>query len=304
MSTDAEIGLRPADVSRPADRSSRRQRFARHLGSGRLGPEGIAGLALLILLAASFALVPMLSRYSPTAIVGAPLQSPSAQHLFGTDTLGRDIFARTFAAGWTDLQIVLLGVVLSMAIGTTVGVALGLSRSRALHAIVLRFIDAVLAIPFVILVLSLVVVLGSGRSLFGLKPGVATVVIALVVVSWTVFARLSFAMTLTLRDRESVIAARLLGYSSGRILFRHIVPAVIGVSLSQAATMAVLTIGTTASLAFLGAGIQDPTPELGAMMQLGTPVVSTAWWVTIFPGIAVVLVGTGFALLADALAEQ
>jgi peptide/nickel transport system permease protein len=270
----------------------------------QLGVEGSAGLAIVLVLAAAFAIVPEVSRHGPSEIVAAPLQAPSWDHPFGTDTLGRDIFTRAFAAGLTDLSITILAVSLSLGIGTCIGVVLGTVPSARVRAVALRLVDAVLAFPFLILVLALVVVIGNAQLVPGLPAGAATIVIAIAAVAWAPHARLATATTLTLRNRESVVAARLLGYHQLRILARHILPSVVGVCVSFAATQAILTTALTASLAFLGAGVQEPTPELGAMMELGIALLTTAWWVTMIPGAIVLLLGVGFALVADALSDQ
>jgi peptide/nickel transport system permease protein len=250
-------------------------------------------------LCAAFVVVPEVSAYRPADFVDLPNLPPSGRHLFGTDALGRDLLTRAFAGGRNDLLIVALAVSLSLAIGTSVGILVGLTRSRLISETVLRVIDAVLAIPFVILVLSLIIVLGGTSRVLGLPPGVGTVVAAIVMVNWAVYARLARAQTLGLRDREFVVAARLLGYSRRRVVLRHVAPNVLATTLSYAATDAVLVIIGTASLAFLGSGIQEPTPELGNIMFQGHSYLATTWWVTILPGLLVLLLGIALALIAD-----
>ncbi len=268
------------------------------------GAERIVGAGILGVLCLAFVVVPIVSSYSADGIVGPPNSPPSTSHLFGTDSLGRDLFTRSFAGGRTDVLIAGLSVVISVALGTIIGVLLGLTRQRFLAALGLRFIDAVLAIPFVILILSLVIVLGAQTSVLGLPKGVGTVVLAIVLVDWAIYARLARTQTLALRDREYVLAARLLRYSKARILLRHVAPNVIPTTFSYAAADAILVIMGVASLAFLGSGIQEPTPELGNIMYQGHNYLATTWWVTILPGIIVLLLGASFALIADSLEDD
>jgi peptide/nickel transport system permease protein len=267
--------------------------------AGRIPRERLAGVSLLAILCAAFIVVPVVSAYPVDAFVGLPFQAPSSAHLFGTDSLGRDVFTRSFAGGRIDVLIAALAASISWAVGTAVGVVVGLTRNGWLSGAVLRLIDAVLAIPFVILVLSLVLVLGAQTQIGGLPPGVATIVLAVVLVDWAVYARIARGQTVSLRDREFVVAARLLGYSRPRIVLRHVAPNVVATTISYAATDAILIIVGTASLAFLGAGIQEPTPELGNIMYEGHNYLATAWWITVMPGILILLLGIALALIAD-----
>jgi peptide/nickel transport system permease protein len=269
-----------------------------------LDAEARIGAGLVLVLAAAFAVVPRLTPYGSSEIVTAPLQAPSSAHPFGTDAIGRDMLTRVFAAGLTDLSITALSVTLCLAIGTTVGVVVGTLRSARLRSLALRVVDAVLAFPFIIIVLTLIVALGERRIVPLLSPRAGTITVAIAVVGWATYARLATTTTLALRDRESVIAARLLGYSRARVLAVHVLPSVLGVCLSYAATQATVTTAVIASLAFLGAGVPEPTPELGAMMQQGIALLTTSWWVTLIPGAVVLALGVGFALIADSLSER
>lgn len=271
---------------------------------GPLGFEGLLGVMILVGIAFASFLVPALSAHGPSAIVGPAQQAPSSAHLFGTDTLGRDVFIRVFAAGKTDLTITLVSVTISLLFGTGLGIAIGCADLKVVRGIALRLVDAVLAIPYVILVITLVVLLGATRLFPTLAPAVTTVILAIIVVAWAPYARMAAAQTLVVRSRESVVAARLLGYGRLRVLARHIAPSVIGPCLAYAATQAVITTAITASLAFLGSGVQEPTPELGTMMQEGTPLIASAWWMTVFPGALILLLGIGFALIGDALSME
>lgn len=279
----------------------RRRRQVRFLTANS---ERTIGVIALVLLVAAFILVPVFSSYGTQSIVGAPNAAPSISHLFGTDNLGRDVFTRAFAGGRIDILIAALAVLVSLTVGTSVGVMIGLTRSRFLGTVGLRIIDSVLAIPFVILVLSLVIVLGPESHLFGLPKGVGTVVLAIVIVNWAVYARIARSQAAVLRDQEFVAAARQLRYSRLRVLFRHVVPNVLPTTTSYGATDGVLIILGVASLAFLGSGIQEPTPELGNIMYQGHDYLATSWWITVLPGVVLVALGAALALIGDSFSED
>ncbi|MBS1882969.1 MAG: ABC transporter permease [Actinobacteria bacterium] len=281
-----------------------RRRRPRRLRFLTANTERTVGLLALGLLVCAFVLVPAFSVYGSQKIVAEPNAAPSVSHLFGTDNLGRDVFTRAFAGGRIDLLIAALTVLTSLAVGTAVGVMIGLTRSRFLGTVGLRVIDSVLAIPFVILVLSLVIVLGAESRLLGLPEGVGTVALAIVLVDWAVYARIARSQAAVLRDREFVEAARLLRYSRPRILFRHVVPNVLPTTASYGATDAVLVILGVASLAFLGSGIQEPTPELGNIMYQGHNYLATSWWITVLPGLVLVALGASLALIGDSFSED
>jgi peptide/nickel transport system permease protein len=247
--------------------------------------------------------VPALTPADPNAFVADPLQAPSWAHLFGTDQLGRDVFVRVFAAGMTDLVITLICVAASLIIGTLLGLVL-VAAGNVVRSIGLRLVDAVLAIPYMVLVLILAGGVGDRLALPGLPSRVPALILAVVVSGWAPYTRFAVARGLALRERESIVAARLLGFGRMRILLRHFTPDVLSTSVSYAATQAVATMGGIASLAFLGIGIGEPHPELGQMMQQGIALLPVAWWIAIMPGLLILLLGTGFGLIADSLGEK
>lgn len=279
-----------------------RRVLPRPLRLPRLTERG-AGLGILITAAAAFLLVPLVDPTAPSALVAAPSQAPSRQHVFGTDQLGRDIFVRVFAAGRVDLGVTICSVLISLCGGMLIGLVIS-TLPRAPRTLALRLVDAMLAIPYLVLVLALAAALGNRQVLPGLPRGVGGIVIAVIIAGWAPYARFTVARALALRQRESVIAARLLGYSYLRILFRHIAPATLSTNLSYAAIQAVSTTGLVASLAFLGVGVPEPTPELGQMMQEGIALLPVAWWISIVPGIVIVILGIGFGLIADSLSTR
>lgn len=259
--------------------------------------ERNAGLAILVVSAAAFVIVPMVDHVDPNA-VGIPALAPSGAHLFGTDTLGRDIFARVFAAGRLDLAITVVSVALSMASGVAVGLVVA-TAPRPLRELASRLIEAFIAVPYLVLAIGIAALFGTRQLIAGAPPGAAGVVIALLIVSWVPFANLTVSQTLSLRGRESIVAARVLGYSYPRILLRHIAPFVLSANVSYAAALAVQNIAALAGLALLGVGIQQPTPELGLMVQQGIALLPTAPWIALVPGAVILLLGIGFGLIAD-----
>jgi peptide/nickel transport system permease protein len=280
---------------------------ARRAGRRRLLPRNVAlaaGGGLLALIAILSIVVPIVSPHDTDSFVAAPYLAPSSAHPFGTDSFGRDVFVRVFAAGRLDLLIAVIGVGVPLVVGTLIGTSVAASRRRWIDTIAMRLIDAIMAFPFVILVLALVLVFGTERSLGPMPAGLPSLFVAIFVTSWAIYARLARAETLSLRQRDYIAATRLLGYSQARIVGRHLLPTVLRTTATYAVADAILIVVVTASLPFLGAGVQPPTPEWGSIMYEGRSVLSTAWWITVMPGIVLALTGVGISLIADALVSS
>ena len=277
-------------LSRPSARSRRRS----SLRLPRL-PVPLA-LGLVILLASLvLALVPgTIAPYAPTKFdYHAILKGPSLAHLFGTDNFGRDILSRTIWAYRIDLQIALFGTLFPVIFGTLVGALVGYSGGRAL-AIFGRVVDAIVTLPFFVLVIAIVVVLG---------PGLLNLYIAVSIIGWVFYARIIAAEMSVQRRLDYAAAARVMGYSTTRILLRHLLPNTISAALVYWMTDMALCILLGSSLGYLGLGAQPPTAEWGVLIADGKNYINTAWWISIFPGIAIVLTGLGFSLLGDGLAD-
>jgi peptide/nickel transport system permease protein len=253
---------------------------------------GMAGLAIIVLAAI---LAPFLTSYDPTALsTGTGLQGPSAAHLFGTDQLGRDVFARVLYGARIDLQIGFIGVAIPLIAGVIIGLVAGYYGGW-LDAIIGRIIDVVVAFPFLVLVIAIVAMLG---------PGLVNFYIAVSVVSWVAYARIVRGETLVAKNREYVLSARALGYRDLRIMFRHILPNVVAPAFVFGMSDFILDILAGASLGFFGLGVPQPTPEWGVMIAEGRNFILTAPWVVVFPGLAIITVGFFASLLGDALADQ
>jgi peptide/nickel transport system permease protein len=264
------------------------RRRLRHVG-------GWVGLAILVGVAGLSVLAPLLPIPKPTDIQPAiALQPPSLGHPFGTDSLGRDMFSRVVNGVQVDLVLGIVTTYVSLAIGVLVGVFAGYYRGIR-EMVAMRLVDTLIAFPFLVLVLAIVGMVG---------PGLVGVYIGIIVVSWTVYARISYSEMLVLRERQFILAARTLGYGDLRIILRHAIPNLLRPNLVFSLSDVVLNILALASLSFLGVGVQPPTPELGSLIAGGQQYLLTAWWITTLPGFVVVLIGVAFALLGEAVADR
>jgi peptide/nickel transport system permease protein len=252
---------------------------------------GLAILALLLLCAAAPQLV---WPIDPLAFDFAALTAPpSWAHPFGTDQFGRDMLARTISASGVDLQIALFSVAVPLVTGSLIGLAVGWYGGW-LDAVFGRLVDLVVTFPFLVLVIAIVAVLG---------PGLINMYIAIACVGWVTYARLMRGEVLVQREGEYVAAARVLGYSTSRIVFRHILPNAVRAVVVYSVTDMALCILLGSSLGYLGLGAQPPTAEWGVLISDGKNFFTTAPWITLFPGVAIVLAGLGFSLAGDGLAD-
>jgi peptide/nickel transport system permease protein len=271
----------------------------RRVGGARLSL--VLGLTLLAGVAAACVVVPLVWPYAPDRLVTLPNQAPSWSHPFGTDAVGRDVFVRTFAGGRIDLIVVAIVQCVSLAIGTTYGILSGSTRRRWIDTTLMRIVDALIAFPFTILILALFVVIGPDKTIGPIPAGLPATVIALLIGGWTYYARLARSQTLALRDRDFIAAANILGYSRPRIVVRHFAPSVIRVNAAYAVGDSIVVVVVLASLSFLGAGVQQPTPEWGNIMFEGRALLQSAWWITVAPGALLLLTGLALSLVADRL---
>jgi peptide/nickel transport system permease protein len=269
--------------------------FARLQVHGRpLPPTMIAG-ALLILAWVFVAVVgPLIWTTDPTAIhLESALQPPSWAHPFGTDNLGRDVALRIMNGARIDLQIGVFSVVPAFVIGSILGSIAGF-YGGLLDTLLGRVLDIVVAFPFFVLVIAIVAALG---------PGLKNMYVAIALVGWVSYYRLVRAEIVVAKQLDYTSAARVLGFTDRRILLRHLFPNVIVQSLIYATSDFVLDIILGSSLGFLGLGAQPPTPEWGVMIAEGRDFLTTAWWPSTFPGLAIVVLAIGFSLFGDGLAD-
>jgi len=255
----------------------------------------ILGLSLVGLWLAIAILAPWIAPFYPVTLdPSVSLLPPSISHLFGTDNFGRDVFSRVLWGARVDLKICLLGVIFPFVTGTTLG-ALSGYLGGVPDAVIMRVIDIVLAFPFLVLMLAIIAILG---------PGLGSFYIAMAMVGWVSYARLVRAQVLTLKQRDFILAARSLGYGHGRILFCHIMPNAMTSAVVFSMSDCVLVLLNGAAVSYLGLGVQPPVAEWGVMIAEGQGFITTAWWITTFPGLAIVVLAMGFSLLADGLGDK
>lgn len=261
------------------------------------------GLGLLALIVLATIFVPMLSPYTATAISGKPLMPPSPQHLFGTDTAGRDVFVRTWLGGRNDLMMVVLVVLGSSIIGTMVGVVASMS-SQITDSVLMRLTDALISFPGMIIVMAIALVFSGIGEVGPFPRGALPAVIAIIAINWASYTRLVRGEALSLRSRDFITAATLLGYSKTRIIVRHLLPNLATTVVAYMVVDAIVAVVTIAGMPFIGAGIQPPAPEWGSLMLAGSTVLYSAWWVTVMPGLVVTVYGIALSLIADSLLAE
>jgi peptide/nickel transport system permease protein len=265
------------------------------LGSGRNRrvPFFIGSAIMAMFLA--FSLFPgFFAPYDPLAFDYTLLSHPpSLAHPFGTDNFGRDMLSRVIWATRVDMQIAIFCTLFPLVFGTIVGALTGYYGGW-LDAIFGRLVDLVITFPFLVIVIAIVAVLG---------PGLTNMYIAVSAVGWVFYAQLMRADVQVQKQSDYAAAARVLGYREGRIIFRHLLPNAITPIVVYWMTDMALAILLGSSLGYLGLGAQPPTAEWGVIIADGKNFMSTAWWISVFPGIAIVLAGVGFSLVGDGLAD-
>ena len=221
------------------------------------------------------------------------LQPPSRAHWFGTDNYGRDVFARVVYGARVDLTIGFVAMIVPFIIGSFIGLVAGY-YGKWVDAIIMRIQDIMTAFPFTILVIAIVTILGSNIS---------NLYIAIWLVGWRDYTKLVRSETLIEKNSEYVQAARSLGYSNLRIMFRHILPNTINSAVVYAVSDIMVCMLVGASLSFLGLGVQPPTPEWGAIISEGRPYILQAWWMCALPGLALAVTGTSLSLLGEGISH-
>ena len=255
----------------------------------------VAGIVVITFFYAIAIVAPLIERYPATTIQsGARDLAPSAQHWFGTDRNGRDVYSRLLNGGRVSLAVGFVAVAIVMTIGTTLGALSGFFGGWV-DIIIMRFTDILLAVPQILLLI-------SAAALF--HAGIATTIIVIGVTSWSGAARLIRGQFLSLKDQEFVTAARTMGASPWRIIWRHLFPNSLAVIIVEATLWLSYAILLEASLSYLGLGVQIPTPSWGNMLQDGQhELIVGAWWLTFFPGLAIFLVVLAFNLVGDGLRD-
>jgi peptide/nickel transport system permease protein len=248
---------------------------------------------LLLILMAVFA--PAVAPYNPSEQDYAKfLQSPNAENLLGTDELGRDIFSRIIYGARVSIQAGIISVGIALLIGIPIGLFSGYYRGVLDEFVVMRFTDALLSFPPLVLALSLAAVLGAGLQ---------NAMIAIGIIFTPNFIRLVRGEVLSQREREYVTAAKASGISDFKIIFRHILPNCLPPILVQATLSIAAAIISEASLSYLGLGTQPPTPSWGAMLSMGQGYLGDAPWISLFPGLLIFLTVLSINLFGDGLRD-
>lgn len=263
----------------------------RALRRNPIGMTGLIGLTLLILIVI---IGPYLAPYSPLQMDEDHTFSPPTQlHPFGTDNLGRDILSRVLSGGQVSMVVAFMVVSISMSGGVLLGLITGYFGG-IIDMLVMRLVDIMLAFPTMLFLLSIVAAMG---------PSLTTVLIALAITSIPGYGRIVRGSVLSARNNEYVISARVIGATDWRIMIRHILPNIIPPIIIYATLGLGGAIMLTAGLSYLGLGAQPPSPEWGAMLNAGRSQLRSAWWMSIFPGLAIVWAILCINMLGDGLRD-
>jgi peptide/nickel transport system permease protein len=264
------------------------------VGSIRANTKIIIGGTIIGAIALVAILAPLIAPHGPgdQDLINA-FRAPSWAHPFGTDQFGRDVLSRVMYATRLDLQIAFIATVFCFLTGVLFGL-LGGYLGGAVDQVIGRLVDLVIAFPSIVAIIALIGFLGNT---------ITNMYVALTVTGWTAYARLTRGEALAIKNLPYVSAARALGYTHRRILFRHVLPNVVTPAGLFWITDMVATILLVTSLSYLGLGPQPPTAEWGAIIAEARPFLLQAWWVPLFPGLAIIVTGVGLAFLGDGLAD-
>lgn len=284
------------EVKNAENKTKRRGQWGeiwRRLKKNKMAVTGLVIISIIILVAI---FADVIADYDTVVIkqnLVHKLQPPSAQYWLGTDEFGRDIFARLIHGARVSLQVGVIAVAIAIFIGGALGAVAGYYGGR-FENIVMRIMDIFLAVPSILLAIAIVAALG---------PNLVNLMITISISSIPSYARIVRASVLTIRDQEFVEAAKAIGASDARIIFKHIIPNALAPVIVQGTLGVAGAILSIAGLSFIGLGIQPPAPEWGAMLSGGRQYLRYAWWVTTFPGVAIMLTILSLNLLGDGLRD-
>ena len=255
----------------------------------------VAGAIVVALLFVVSLLASWISPYDPNEInLREVLSQPSCAHLFGTDQLGRDVLSRMIWGAGISLKVGLVATGVSMFIGVILGALAGY-YGRWVDTVIMRFVDIMLCFPAFFLILAVIAIL---------EPSIWNIMVVIGLTSWMGITRLVRADFISLKERDFVQAARAIGASDLRIIFRHILPNAMA-SVLVAATLGVAgAILTESALSFLGIGVQPPTPSWGNILTAGKNNIDIAWWLSLYPGLAILITVLGYNLLGEGIRDS
>ncbi|MBU2541397.1 MAG: ABC transporter permease [Candidatus Omnitrophica bacterium] len=252
----------------------------------------VFGLLIVLLLAVCAFFAPYLSAYDFSQIdVDSILMPPSSEHILGTDSLGRDLFSRMLFGSRVSLKVGFIAVGISTIIGCTVGSIAGF-YGKWIDSVIMRFVDLMLCFPTFFLILSVVAIL---------EPSITNIMIIIGLTSWMGVARIVRAQVLSLKEREFIQAAHVIGASNMRIILKHLLPNAFGPVVVAAILGMAYAILVESSLSFLGIGVQPPTPSWGNILIEAKSTLGVAWWLTLFPGLAIFITILGYNMLGEGL---
>lgn len=254
----------------------------------------VIGLVIILILFSVALTAPIIAPYDPMKIdVYNVLSPPSPSHPLGTDELGRDVLSRMIWGSRVSLKVGFIAVGIAIFIGSLIGSIAGY-YGRAIDAVLMRFVDVMLAFPTFFLILAVIAIV---------EPGISTIMIVIGVTGWMDVARLVRAEFLSLKEREFIMAARTIGASDLRIIFRHILPNALS-PVFVAATFGIAgAILIESSLSFLGLGVQPPEPSWGNILTSGKDNITVAWWLSLFPGLAILITVLSYNLVGEGLRD-
>lgn len=274
----------------PSPAPSNQRRFWRKLRGER---KALLGLAIVILLAILAVIGPFIAPHDPSADDFDLFAAPSMDHPLGTDSFGRDILSRMLAGSQVSFSVGISVALLSMVVGVTLGLIAGYFGGW-LDSLISRFLDLLWAFPEIILAVGMVAIFGAGLR---------NIIIAVALAYVDDFARVVRAEVLRLREEEYSVAAKAMGATHGRIMLRHILPNTLAPVIVQATFAVGLGILAESGLTFLGLGVSPSTPTWGLIINEGRDFVRQAWWISVFPGVAIMITVLGLNLLGDGLRD-
>jgi len=254
-----------------------------------------SGVLIILIFSLMAIMAPVLTKYKPADInLDCAISPPSPGHIFGTDQLGRDLFCRMIYGARISLSVGLIAVGIATLVGLILGSLSGFSGGL-IDSLIMRFVDILLCFPMFFLLLAVVAVLGSS---------ILNIMIIIGLTSWMGVARLVRAEILSLKEREFILAARSIGASNLRIILYHLIPNALGPVIVNITLSIAGAISLESALSFLGLGVQPPTPSWGNILAESKATLGIAWWLSVFPGLAILLTVLGFNLLGDGLREK
>ena len=254
----------------------------------------LAALVFILAILVFAMLAPLLTGYDPTSTDSrSVLTAPSREHIFGTDRLGRDIFSRIVYGARISLAIGFIAVGIASLIGVLIGAIAGY-YGGPIDYMLMRFVDIMLCFPTIFLILAVISLL---------EPSITNIMVIIGATGWMGIARLVRAEVLTLKERDFVSAAKVMGAKDSRIILRHLIPNAIGPVLVSATLGIGGAILTESALSFLGIGVQPPSPSWGNILMDGRSTLGVAWWLTVFPGLFILFTVLSYNILGEALRD-